>query len=452
MRFQKAIILFFLITSFAVSQNSRVTLVFMNINSTPCAECEVTVNGKPNGATDYRGRYLLYYDTTRTEKFVVEIVNSTPKMSKRFTITLGKDIKNPESQLVMLNKLGAYLNIDEAKGNFSETLNQFKDAGVTDVFVPVFANGKTLFPSKVEGVISSDRDYLNEIITECNNLKLCLYATINTLNWGIGNTANPKSNDYLMVNKKGEYNKGEEGKYLFVSPAHPEVIRILAGITKEIASNYKYLDGINFDYLRFKEGSYKKLDQEDFGFEKNAVELFKSNYRLDPYQVKFDTTKGSDWLKWIEFKENLLTNLFVKLVSAAKDTNSNLKIILNLNPSYLSERGFNLTCANAYDFEQFIYPDHYFLEFSKKDIANEMRMIDQYLPGTNPFEEKGVVARRAIAFIPLIKNESALSHEEFDKIIQLLIKKEKAGNFSIFNQSIFGNLKNRELLKKIITD
>jgi hypothetical protein len=452
MRLQKAVILFFLFASFAISQNREITITSLKIDPRPCTECEISVNGKPTGFSDISGRFHLYYDSTRSEKFQIEVTDASEKISKRFTITLGKDQKNPESVLIYLNQLGAYLTIDESNDNISEMLQYFKEAGVTDVFVPVFANGKTLYPSKVEGVMSSNRDYLKEVIAECEKLKIRVYATINTLNWGIGNAKNQKFTDYLMVNKNGEYNKGEEGKYSFVSPANPEVIRILTEISRELAVNYRNLYGINLDYLRFKKGSYKKLDEEDFGFEKNSVDLFKSSYKLDPYKIKFDTTKGSPWLKWIEFRENLITNLFVKMAASAKDTNSNLKLTMNLSPSYLTERGLELTCANAYDIEQFVYPDHYLLEVSKKDVANEMRMIDQYMPSDNPFEEKGVIARRRAAFIPLIRNESPITPEEFDQMLEILSKKGKGADFSVYDESIFKNTKNRKKFLEIISN
>jgi hypothetical protein len=452
MRFKKIFILFVIFSAFAISQKKGTAFLFHRINDSPCEDFEVYFDGKLVGTADVLGKYLFSYDSTMINKYQVEVRDTTEVLSKRFTVTLGKGQKNPIRQIIYMNELGAYLNVEELKGDFKKTLNNFKDAGVTEVFVPVFADGKAFYPSKVKGIESENRDYLKEIITECKKLCMRVSVTINTLNWGSKNSGEFPPNDYLQANKKGEYNSGEEGKFKFVSPAHPEVIRILTEITREIVNNYKDLNGINFDYLRFKKGSYKKLANEDFGFDKNIVELFKNSNKIDPNLIKFDTTKESNWFKWIELKENLITNLFVKLMDEIKNGKSKLKVSLTIDPSYPTERGKNLTCANAYEIEQYILPDYYFLEVTKKDIANDMRMIDQYLPSGSPFENVGVNQRRREAFIPIIKDGTSLSNNELDKMLNILAKKGMGARFNIYDQIIFNDIKNRQRLIFIATN
>ncbi len=448
---QKLFLCIFIFTAFSYSQNKSILLRFLKIDPKPCEDCAVFIDSVCIGNTDLFGKIEYYYDSTKRHTYHIEVIDTLEKISKSVDLTLGKNQNDPQSQLIFLNHVGAYVSIDENRKNITEKLISLKNNGVTDIFAPAFTDGKALYPSKVDGVKSLEEDKFGFVITECKRLNLRVFAIINTLNWGSVNSASISMKDLLMVNKKGEYQKGVEGDALFVSPSNPEVIRILTEITNEISVNYKDLSGISFNYLRFKKGNFENLDSEDFGFDKYTIDLFRSTNKIDPFLLKFEINENSDWMKWISFKENLITNLLVKMISKIYENNSDLKTVLTLDPHYLTERGKNLSCANAYEIEQFARPDFYLLDISEKDMKKDLRVLDQYIDTDNPFEDPDVRKRRASAFIPLINFKEQKPVESVKKAIDYLCSKGKCGRLVLGNLDILEESDIKMMLQQLST-
>lgn len=441
------LLLFYCIT---FSQYKNITFRFLKIDPEPCFNCNVIVNGEPNGTTTPNGFFELTYDTTKNNKFEIEVIDPSLKISKKFNFEIGHNKNTLKGHIIFFTLIRAYLNKDNIEKNYQNELKLFKKVGITDVFIPVFFDGKTIYPTKIRGIKGSNYDLLKDILSECKKLNIRAHASLNTLNWG--NSLNNFSDisDYLMVNRSKEFNKGPESNCLFVSPAHPEVIRVLTELNSELVNNYPDLYGINYNFLRFKEGSYQNYKEEDFGFEKNIVNLFKENYGIDPFSISFDSVSNSPWMKWVDFKENLITNLLIKMVSAVKEKRKDIVISINLNPYYLFNRGKDFTCANAYDFEELIQPDNYFIEFSKKDLKNELRVLDFYLPSDNPFINDENMQQRKNAFIPLIKYDPSFTNNDLENFVSLFSNKGCGANFILENSFLLNNPQKIKIIQEIM--
>ena len=256
------IFLLVLYISSTFSQNN-ITFKFLGTDGMPLSECEVYINGKLEGNTKDNGVYYFNYDSSE-KKYSFLVNNLTENISKKFEINTKNGNNDLKKDFIGFNQLGAYLDIENMSAGLSEIMDNFQDAGVTDLFVPVFSNGKTIFPTKAPNVISASKDHLKEIIDECSKRRIRIHAVVNILNWGSGNLDDFKFKNLLMLNRNGKWNEGSEKNEFFVSPANPETIKILTEIVRELSINYRKLSGISFDFLRFKKGKIEPhADQGD---------------------------------------------------------------------------------------------------------------------------------------------------------------------------------------------
>jgi hypothetical protein len=415
------------------SQIPENALNIITVNGSPGSGCDVFYDGKYHSSSKDNGVYYFEYDSSKGS-YNVTIKDNYEKFAKQFKFSFDKGKNDLPTHYLLLSVLAVTLDINEIKHGVQPLFDKYQEAGVTDVFVTVFSDGKTIFPTKVKGVTSSSRDYLKEIIEEGKKRNIRIRASLNALNWGIAIKNDPPFKEYLMVNKNGDFNQGEEGKSLFVSPAHPEVIRILSELVSEIAINYKDLYGINFNYMRYKKGSIENQVKEDFGFDKNTVELFQSVHQLDPYKIVPDQTEESPWLKWIEHKEDLIHNLIVKLVASIRDTNSSIIISSAIEPDYMINRGKDLICANPADWLNYIDGNNFIMNVEYKNFVDELRAVD---------------LDKFFGFIYFRKKDIAN-----EKVLQEFLKsaREKALDITLYlsDPSILDNPENRKALLNIM--
>ena len=350
-------------------------LQIIRVGNWPGSNCDVFYDGKFHNTSKDNGVYYFEYDSSKGS-YHVTIKDLEDKFSKNFRFSFDKGNNDLPSHFLLLNLLAVTLDVSEIKNGVQSLFDNYVEAGVTDVFLTLFSDGKTIFPSKVKGINSSERDYLKEVIEEGKKRNIRIRASINTLNWGMAGEKNPPFKEYLMFNRDGDFNEGEEGDFLFVSPAHPEVIRILSELVSEIAINYKDLYGISFNYTRYKKGAIENYKKEDFGFDKNTIDIFRSSYQLDPYNIEPDTTMESPWRKWVEHKENMIHNLIVKLVASIRDTNSTLVISSVIEPDYIFSRGEDLTCANPIDWLNYIEANDLIMNVEYKNLGDELKAVD----------------------------------------------------------------------------
>jgi len=411
---------------FLFSQENYVLFKVISFDAYPANDCEVYVNGELKGYTRDNGTYDFYYDS-KEKSYLIEIKSTIEKVSKRFSINIKDGKPELKSDFIGFNQLGAYFNIEKSDKKIDEMLVYFKDAGVTDLFVPVFFDGKTIYPSKVKGIKSSKKDLLKDVIELAKKLNIRVHAVLNVLNWG-DNTEGFR--EYLMTNRKGNWDGGLEKDKPFVSPAHPFIIQTLVYLTRELAINYRDLYGISFDYLRYKKGNISNYIEDDFGYEENSVKMFQNTYHIDPFSIKPDTNKNSNWYKWIEHKENLLINLLVKMISAVKDTNNQIKITVSADPNYLYNRGKDLSCENYNDISEFARVDYFLMQVSYKNLENDLKALEPFITKT----------------LPMIYCDEKINEEKFNKLIDYLKANRYDYFFGLYDSYLFASKNNCEKL------
>jgi len=376
---RKIIILFIvLFPALALSQLPRNMINIVTVSNKPGSGCDVFYDGKYKGSSKDNGTYFFEYDSTKGS-YNVTIKDNYDRFAKHFKFSFKNGENDLVSQYLLLNLLAVTLpmkDLNKTKKEFEQLFDKYEEAGVTDVFVNLFSDGKANFPSNVKGIRSTKNDPLKMIFETGKKRGIRIRGTINALNWGKAKGSDYR--DYLVVNRADEFIGGEDG--LFVSPSHPEVIRILTELTSEIAIKYRELYGIHFDYMRYKRGLIENYKREDFGFDKNTVELFKSAYGLNPYDIKpdfeEDTLHENAWFKWIGHKENMVHNLIIKLIAAIRDTNPEIIINATVDPTYVVSNGKDLSSANPLDWLHYIDIHDAILEVEYKNLKDEFEMVD----------------------------------------------------------------------------
>ncbi|MBS0198613.1 MAG: family 10 glycosylhydrolase [Planctomycetes bacterium] len=259
--------------------------------------------------------------------------------------------------------------------NTASTMSRLKDIGINTVYVEVWKNGYTQFPSKVlervigvdrrpalmpmdpsdapDRVKSAGRDLLGETLAQAHKNDLTYIAWFE-----YGFMAAHKSTDNHLRRMKPDWLsrdiKGNEvapNGFVWMNPLHPEARRFLLDIVLEAVNNYD-LDGIQLDdrivwpyiTMGYDEYTRKIYAQEHAG-------------KQPP-----DDHTDPEWMRWRADKINEFARHFVEEVHKAKPN-----LIVSLSPA--------------------VYPwcyEHYLLEWPKwaaweKDPKSPTRW-DEFIP------------------------------------------------------------------------
>lgn len=168
-------------------------------------------------------------------------------------------------------------------------VNQVAKADIKHIFVQVYANGKTIYPS---AVLQSDRrftrgrDPLRTIIKEAHKRGIKVHAWLNVFYvWGYSarpiDADHPLNANWELYDKDGHSIKdfspvqlkrmGFEG--YFLSPFNRSYQKLMLSIIDELLNNYD-VDGIHLDYIRYPD--------LDFAYDPWARTSFARRFYLDP--------------------------------------------------------------------------------------------------------------------------------------------------------------------------
>ena len=500
----------------------------------PCNTCDVYYDGKFHARVKDNGVYYFNYDSSKGS-YHVTVKDNYDNVTKNFKFSFDKGNNDLPSHYMLLNTLGVTLDMQDHllnrgglamrprdNSDLQSLFDKYEEAGVTDVFVTVFANGKTIFPTKVKGIVSSEYDYLKKIIEEGKKRGIRIRASLNTLNWGPakrdsiprhldstkvenpngrGLESNSEQEDirakrgsiprhldstkvenpngrglksdseqedipfkkYLVLESsilsKLYYKDSEDEKFLFVSPDHPEVVRILSELVSEIAINYRDLYGIHFNYMRYKKGHLQDeliprlIDSINISTSENYNQTYPENQKDEsPYKqvAELDTNKcgvdfadelihslldggeESPWLKFIEHRENTIHNLIVKLIGSIRDTNSTIAITAMVKPDY--KRGVDLTCANPADWLNYIDFNNLVLDVEYKNLKDEFETVE---------------IGKFYGFISFRKDNLG-NEKNFEEFLNTLREKQFDITLYLSDPSILNSIANRKTLLNIM--
>lgn len=216
--------------------------------------------------------------------------------------------------------------------------------GFKNVFVESFWGGQTIFPSSNFPSKTSDgKDWLKIFCEIGARHNLRVHAWIHTFFWHYGRdkitsgTLVGDHPEWIEVSRSGGPPDKGEKDYVFVSPAHPEVRRMLTKLIDELCQ--RPIAGINIDYIRYP------FAEPDFGYNPAAVERFRNETGLDARTLEPDVRPQSNWMKWVEFRENMVTETVDELASRVRwrgiQQQRRIAVSAAFFPGYEKERGRN---------------------------------------------------------------------------------------------------------------
>lgn len=196
-----------------------------------------------------------------------------------------------------------------SKDNIKQTIANCKIAGINHLFVVVYNNARTTYPSKVMqdllGVsileTFNGRDPLQEIIEEAHAAGLKVSAWFE-----YGFAASYSANGGPIIKVKPEWAARDingallsKNNFEWLNAFHPEVQNFLLGLIKEVVTNYA-IDGIQGD-------DRLPATPSTGGYDDYTVGLYKSANNGNAPPANYS---DANWLKW---RAGLL-NVFLKKI------------------------------------------------------------------------------------------------------------------------------------------
>lgn len=226
------------------------------------------------------------------------------------------------------------------------TIERLKDIGINNVFLETYFHGKTIYPSAVlakYGVTNQREEFmgfdpLKIWVTECRRRDIKLNVWFET--FYVGNTT-PSSNPRNVLNVYPKWANTTKSAYssttpvaslsehngYFIDPANPEVQKYLLEIIQEIITNY-CPDGINLDYIRYPQSispKFSTYDMTNWGYTEFARNEFKSQYNIDPVDIKYGQPM---WDNWALYRQNKVTDFVGKVRKVTVENNISLTAVI----------------------------------------------------------------------------------------------------------------------------
>jgi uncharacterized lipoprotein YddW (UPF0748 family) len=211
------------------------------------------------------------------------------------------------SALASPGRVGAYVFFTRKYSKTPEELkaliNDAADAGVQ--FLLPYARtteGMALYDSKIMPQLPKGYDALKVVIetAHARGMKVYPWFVVNSEGFDAPTAILEQHPDWCQVDIKGK-------REAWLDPSCPEARQFVCSIVKEIAANYD-IDGLNLDYLRYREGPHCFCDR--------CTSEFKAEFGLDAKSAD-DIKNGSlSWAKWrlFRYRQN---NQFAREIRAA---------------------------------------------------------------------------------------------------------------------------------------
>lgn len=217
------------------------------------------------------------------------------------------------------------------------TFNELEKAGLNAVFLETYFHGKTIFPSDVMRKNGFSRqnpnfvgfDPLASYVAQAEKRNMQLHIWFES--FYIGNKT--PSNDFenilsvkpmwgnkykASVNSLQPVQHPTEHKGYFLDPANPEVVAFLNDLVLEISGKYD-VSGFNIDYVRYPQSqkpTSPSYEASNWGYTDYARSEFKSQYGIDPLDIKYGTPQ---WQKWDLYRQDKIATYISTLKNSLKD-------------------------------------------------------------------------------------------------------------------------------------
>jgi uncharacterized lipoprotein YddW (UPF0748 family) len=205
----------------------------------------------------------------------------------------------------------------KSKKNIEDAIKLCKESNINNIYVVVWNNGVTMYPSKVveeyigikQSTIYDSRDPIQEIIEEGHKAGIKVHAWFEfgfSYNYGDSNCLWQKRYPH-WVGRDVKGNHLQKNKFFWWNALHPEPQAFIKKLVMEVVKNYN-VDGIQGDDrlpAMPSEGGYDSLTKKIYAAE---------HYGAMPPE----NSKDSTWLQWRANKLSAYIKQLYQSVKAAK--------------------------------------------------------------------------------------------------------------------------------------
>lgn len=273
-----------------------------------------------------------------------------------------------------------------SRKNIQQTVATCKQSGIQNIFVVVWNQGRTLYPSaimeKTFGVKIADkfqgRDPLQEMIEEAHKENIKVHAWFE-----YGFATSYGQNGGLILEKKPEWAaKDAQGNLLskngfeWMNAFMPEVQDFMISLVLEVVKNYD-VDGIQGD------DRLPALPSHG-GYDAYTVNLYKEQHNGATPPADY---KNADWLNW---RTNLLTTFLGKLYQKVKAEKPNVMVTTSPSVHPFAKDEYLQDWPTWLDkgYTDLVIPQHYRYDFAAYQATLKQQLSflkpqhrDKFYPG-----------------------------------------------------------------------
>jgi uncharacterized lipoprotein YddW (UPF0748 family) len=178
---------------------------------------------------------------------------------------------------------GIWISPPSATDVIPSVMRMIARADLNTVVVPVFYDGRTIYPSRIfpQHSAFAGTDPATVVVNETHSRGLRAFAALDLLYWQSSDDPSP-----AVTNHPQWLERTAEGRVIgdvpgqpgaFVSPTEPRVTSLLANLASELAARYHF-DGIVINY-----GRWSRLDF--LGYADSDRKLYLERQRADPLDI-----------------------------------------------------------------------------------------------------------------------------------------------------------------------
>lgn len=272
-----------------------------------------------------------------------------------------------------------------------QAAKEFKDAGINTVYLPVYTRAQAIYPSKAYAAAGGKTQTGEMLRTAVTIFKQYGIRSGAWFEYGlmVGPENHPiaqKHPDWLARTKTGQAKGHENGGFVFFSPAHPEVKKLINDMMEELARSDIGFDEIQMDRFRYtglsatgpgKNFGYEKVSLQKFGrtptgdldaafiqFRKDQVsQIVLSNYQrinainpkifvsIAPVSLSGTNRYLQDWFTWMDKKyvDLVITQVYAKSLAEFQSGFQEYLTLAKRSPAVFSRFGIGYRCNEATD-------------------------------------------------------------------------------------------------------
>ncbi|OGO87008.1 MAG: hypothetical protein A2Y15_07510 [Clostridiales bacterium GWF2_36_10] len=322
-------------------------VTFIYDNSTVLRNLELSINKMQDVYNDAKATYRLI-DYSGLSSRIQSVNNSFNSLKAAYSTNHSydietnsaplfeevKDIQNLCVESSSVEIRGVWIRPTQTTAKAVDAyVEQLYDAGINMLCIETLYDSTMIMPMPENSLFEQNPlwkgfDMLQAFIDSCHerDMELHIWMPIYYVGHGGNNrSVGTKKQEWLSRTNTGSiYAAGDTSKFMFLSPANPEVKDFLLETYEYILTNYD-IDGFELDYIR-----YNARGDSDFGYDAATVNAFKAAYGITPEY----NTKASYWNNWVSFRASFVTDMVRSVRNLINTINPQIVLSADVSPDF----------------------------------------------------------------------------------------------------------------------